>query len=45
MQYVIRPDLDYRGFAAEVSSGVIAKGDEVVALPSGKSSKVKAIDT
>ena len=45
VQYVIRPDLDYRGFAAEVSSGVIAKGDEVVALPSGKSSKVKAIDT
>ena len=45
VQYVIRPDLDYRGFAAEVSSGVIAKGDEVVSLPSGKSSKVKAIDT
>ena len=45
VQYVIRPDLDYRGFAAEVSSGVIAKGDEIVALPSGKTSKVKAIDT
>jgi bifunctional enzyme CysN/CysC len=45
VQYVIRPDLDYRGFAAEVSSGVIAKGDEIVALPSGKSSTVKAIDT
>ncbi len=45
VQYVIRPDLDYRGFAAEVSSGVIAKGDDIVALPSGKASKVKAIDT
>ncbi|MFW2389708.1 MAG: sulfate adenylyltransferase subunit CysN, partial [Polyangiales bacterium] len=45
VQYVIRPDLDYRGFAAEVAAGVIAKGDEVVALPSGKTSKVKAIDT
>ena len=45
VQYVIRPDLDYRGFAAEVSSGVIAKGDDVVALPSGKTSKVTAIDT
>jgi bifunctional enzyme CysN/CysC len=45
VQYVIRPDLDYRGFAAEVSSGVIAKGDDIVALPSGKESKVKAIDT
>ena len=45
VQYVIRPDLDYRGFAAEVFSGVIGKGDEIVALPSGKTSKVKAIDT
>jgi bifunctional enzyme CysN/CysC len=45
VQYVIRPDLDYRGFAAEVASGVIAKGDEIVALPTGKPSKVIAIDT
>ena len=45
VQYVIRPDLDYRGFAAEVASGVIAKGDPIVALPSGKKSEVKAIDT
>ena len=45
VQYVIRPDLDYRGFAAEVAAGIIKKGDDVVALPSGKSSKVKAIDT
>ena len=45
VQYVIRPDLNYRGFAAEVASGVIRKGDEVVALPSGKTSRVKAIDT
>jgi bifunctional enzyme CysN/CysC len=45
VQYVIRPDLDYRGFAAEVAAGVIKKGDEIVALPSGKTSKVKAIDT
>jgi bifunctional enzyme CysN/CysC len=45
VQYVIRPDLDYRGFAAEVAAGVIAKGDDIVALPSGNESKVKAIDT
>lgn len=45
VQYVIRPDLDYRGFAAEMASGVIAKGDEIVALPSGKKSRVEAIDT
>ena len=45
VQYVIRPDLDYRGFAAEVASGVIVKGDDIVSLPSGKTSKVSAIDT
>ena len=45
VQYVIRPDLDYRGFAAEVAAGVITKGDEIVTIPSGKRSKVKAIDT
>jgi bifunctional enzyme CysN/CysC len=44
VQYVIRPNLDYRGFAGEISSGVVKKGDTVVVLPSGKSSKVKAID-
>ena len=45
VQYVIRPDLDYRGFAAEVAAGVIRKGDDIVALPSGKRSRVKGIDT
>ncbi len=45
VQYVIRPNLDYRGFAGEISSGVIRKGCEVMELPSGKRSKVKAIDT
>jgi bifunctional enzyme CysN/CysC len=45
VQYVLRPNLDYRGFAAEVASGVVKTGDEVLALPSGKRSKVVAIDT
>lgn len=45
VQYVIRPDLDYRGFASEIASGIIRKGDEIVALPSGKTSRVKTIDT
>ena len=45
VQYVIRPDLDYRGFAGEIASGVIRKGDDVVALPSGKTSRVDTIDT
>ncbi len=45
VQYVIRPNLDYRGFAGQVVSGTIAKGDEIVALPSGKTSTVVGIDT
>lgn len=45
VQYVLRPNLDFRGFCGKVSSGVIRKGDTVMALPSGKSSKVKSIVT
>ena len=45
VQYVIRPHLDYRGFAAQVASGVVKKGDEVLVLPSGKRSRVEGIDT
>jgi adenylyl-sulfate kinase len=43
VQYVIRPDLQYRGFAGKVASGIIHAGDEVMILPSGKTSKVKEI--
>nr|WP_206293835.1 sulfate adenylyltransferase subunit CysN [Humisphaera borealis] len=45
VQYVIRPNLDFRGFAGTVASGIIRKGDEVVSLPSGKKSKVASIVT
>jgi bifunctional enzyme CysN/CysC len=45
VQYVIRPNLDYRGFAGRIASGVVKKGDSVVVLSSGKTSRVKAIDT
>ena len=45
VQYVLRPNLDFRGFCGKVSSGVIRKGDEVMALPSGKKSHVKSIVT
>jgi bifunctional enzyme CysN/CysC len=45
VQYVIRPNLDYRGFAGQIGSGVVKKGDELVALPSGKKSRVRSIDT
>jgi bifunctional enzyme CysN/CysC len=45
VQYVLRPNLDFRGFAGSVASGIIRKGDEVVALPSGKKSRVTSIVT
>jgi sulfate adenylyltransferase subunit 1 len=45
VQYVIRPNLDFRGFSGTITSGVIRPGDEVVSLPSGKTSKVKTIST
>ncbi len=45
VQYVNRPNLDFRGFCGTVASGVFKKGDLVTALPSGKSSKIKAIVT
>ncbi|MBY6186836.1 sulfate adenylyltransferase subunit CysN [Marinobacter hydrocarbonoclasticus] len=45
VQYVNRPNLDFRGFCGTVSSGVVRKGDEITVLPSGKRSKVKQIVT
>ena len=45
VQYVNRPNLDFRGFAGTVVSGQVAPGDEVTALPSGKKSKVKQVVT
>lgn len=43
VQYVNRPNLDFRGFCGTVASGVFRKGDRITALPSGKTSKIKAI--
>ena len=45
VQYVLRPNLDFRGFSGKVASGIVRKGDTVMALPSGKTSKVKSIVT
>ena len=45
VQYVLRPDLDFRGFSGKIASGIVHKGDEVMALPSGKRSHVKRIVT
>lgn len=49
VQTVLRPQSDeyrdYRGYAGRVASGVFRKGDEVIILPSGFTSKIKSIDT
>lgn len=45
VQYVNRPNLNFRGFAGTLASGIVRKGDEVLALPSGKTSRVKSIVT
>jgi sulfate adenylyltransferase large subunit len=45
IQRVIRPDQDYRGFAGQIASGSIWPGDRVIALPSGRTSRVKSITT
>ena len=45
VQYVLRQDASFRGYCGTVASGAIRKGDEVVALPSGKKTKVARIAT
>lgn len=45
VQYVNRPHLNFRGFCGTIASGIVKPGDEIKALPSGKTSKVKSIVT
>ncbi len=45
VQYVNRPNLDFRGYCGTVASGVLRVGDEIMALPSGKTTRVKSIVT
>ena len=44
VQAVLRPNLNYRGFSGQIASGSISDGDEIMALPSGKRSRVKSVD-
>ncbi len=44
VQTVLRPHLDYRGFAGQIVSGTIKKGDRIVVLPAGTRSTVQGID-
>lgn len=47
VQYVVRPQTDehrdFRGYAGRIASGVFKKGDEVVALPSGRETTIESI--
>jgi sulfate adenylyltransferase subunit 1 len=45
VQYVIRPDSTFRGFAGQVAGGAIHSGDRVIALPSGQTTRVRSIVT
>ena len=45
VQWVNRPDLDFRGFSGTVASGKIAPGDAIIVIPSGKRSAVRDIVT
>ena len=43
VQFVVRPNLDFRGFAGQISSGTVRVGDAVRILPSGRTSKIARI--
>lgn len=45
VQYVNRPNLNFRGFCGNIASGTVKVGDTIKALPSGKTSTVKSIVT
>jgi len=45
VQFVIRPDQNYRGYAGRVASGSLRPGEEVLILPSRKTTTVRSIDT
>src|SRR5690606_27332245 len=45
VQYVNRPNLDFRGFCGTIASGIVKPGDTIMALPSQKTSKVESIVT
>jgi len=43
VQYVNRPNLDFRGFCGTIAAGSVKVGDMITVLPSGKTTKVKSI--
>jgi sulfate adenylyltransferase subunit 1 len=45
VQRVLRPHQDFRGFAGQIVAGTVRPGDEIVALPSGRRTRVRSIST
>ena len=45
IQWVNRPNLDFRGFSGQIASGIITVGQSIEVLPSGKKSSVESIVT
>jgi bifunctional enzyme CysN/CysC len=45
VQNVVRPNLNFRGFSGTIASGIIRKGEEIMAIPSRKTSRIKSIVT
>jgi bifunctional enzyme CysN/CysC len=45
VQFVSRPNLDFRGFCGSIASGIIRRGDEIMVLPAKRLSKIKGIVT
>src|SRR5579863_3108026 len=45
VQYVLRPNLDFRGYAGQIASGTFRKGDLVLALPARRHSRIERIVT
>ena len=43
VQYVNRPNLDFRGFCGTIAAGKVSVGDEITVLPSGKTTVIKSI--
>jgi len=45
VQRIVRPDLDFRGYAGQIASGAVRPGDPVTIIPSGRTTHVKSIVT
>ncbi len=45
VQLVLRPDASFRGFAGTLASGIVRVGDAVAVLPSGRTSRIRSIET